>query len=239
MTDSRTSIVLTRHTDQNRPWVQRLQSLGLSVLEMPLLEFEMLEAPSQKVTEDADWILFTSPRGVHAFVDAGLKAEGCRVGCLGTGTAAALAEHGIEDHLGFSGKNGEELAQAFKTKINPPAKVLLPGPVTRINAPLEILREAGFTVLDLPLYRTVPVAPTQPPGTHAVIFFCSPSAVRSFAGALEERPECIAIGETTARTCRELGFPVRVADKPDLESMLQAAGLGAFTPETEFDNESD
>jgi uroporphyrinogen-III synthase len=66
-----------------------------------------------------------------------------------------------------------------------------------------------------------------------VYFFCSPSAVRAFAAARAERPDCVAIGETTAAACREHGFEVRVATNPDLESMLRAAGLEIPTLETE------
>lgn len=228
-----TRIVLTRQQDQNRPWVERLRDLGLAVLDMPLVDFERLPAPDISVTTDVDWILFTSPRGVRAFVEAGLQTDGCQVGCLGRGTAAALAEHGIADHLGFAGRDGAQLARAFADHINPPATVLLPGPESRMAAPLEILAEAGFSVRDLPLYRTVPVAPTRAPGPDDLFFFCSPSAVRAFAGAREERPDCVAIGETTAAACRDHGFPVITADQPDLESMLQAAGLETTTPETE------
>ena len=57
------------------------------------------------------------------------------------------------------------------------------------------------------------------------MFFASPSAVRAFVGAYAERPECVAIGETTARAALEAGFPAAVAATPDLEAMVLAAGL--------------
>ena len=61
-----------------------------------------------------------------------------------------------------------------------------------------------------------------------IVFFCSPSAVRAFAGAWTERPRCVAIGETTARAAREAGFATAVAATPDLEAMVLAAGLDPF-----------
>lgn len=228
-----TRIVLTRQQDQNRPWVERLEGLGIPVLDMPLLTFEMLPAPTPGVTAGVDWILFTSPRGVLAFGQAGLKTTGCKVGCLGHGTAAALSESGIGDDLGFAGKDGAELAAHFRQRVPAPATVLLPGPEKRMNAPLAILAGAGFTVRELPLYRTVSLPPAAGPRSEDVLFFCSPSAVRAFAEARAERPRCVAIGETTAAACRERGFPVCVAQNPDLESMLRAAGLETPNPETE------
>ncbi|PID81449.1 hypothetical protein CSB20_02935 [bacterium DOLZORAL124_64_63] len=228
-----TRVVLTRQQDQNRPWVQRLQDLGIPVLDMPLLTFEMLPAPAPETTCGVDWILFTSPRGVLAFVRAGLRTGGCRVGGLGHGTVGALTEHGIADDLGFAGRDGAELATHFCRRVPPPATVLLPGPAERVSAPLEILADAGFTVRPLPLYRTLPVAPATVPDAADIIFFCSPSAVRAFADARAERPLCVAIGETTAAACRARGFPVRVARHPDLESMLRAAGLEIPNPAPE------
>jgi uroporphyrinogen-III synthase len=50
--------------------------------------------------------------------------------------------------------------------------------------------------------------------------------VRAFAAAWNDRPDCVAIGATTAAVAREAGFAPEVAATPDLEAMLRAAGLG-------------
>jgi uroporphyrinogen-III synthase len=68
--------------------------------------------------------------------------------------------------------------------------------------------------------------PPAPLAAGDVIFFCSPTAVRAFAAAWNDRPDCVAIGATTAAVAREAGFTPEVAATPDLEAMLRAAGLG-------------
>ncbi len=82
---------------------------------------------------------------------------------------------------------------------------------------------------ELALYETeaVPPAdlPAAAPAADDIVFFASPSAVRAFAGAWTVRPDCVSIGETTARAAREAGFPTTVAASPDLEAMVLAAGL--------------
>ena len=131
--------------------------------------------------------------------------------------------------LGLATADGAELAVAFAAAVPAPAKVLLPGPAKRLREPRNTLERAGFTVTELPLYATaiVPAAelPATPLAPGDIVFFCSPSAVRAFVGAWSERPDCVAIGETTAATARDAGFPTRVAATPDLEAMVLAAGL--------------
>ena len=220
-------IVLTRHEEANRLWAERLRQAGHAVLELPLLRFEPLAAPAGPVT--GDWILFTSPQGVRAFVAAGLAAGTARMACLGTGTAAALAEVGLTDALGLETRDGAELAAAFTGRVNTPARVVLPGPDRRLTEPRATLEAAGFTVHELPLYKTVAALPEDLPSAPFaagdMVFFCSPSAVRAFTGAWRHRPDCVSIGETTAPLLREAGFAPLVSDEPNLQSMVRAAGL--------------
>jgi uroporphyrinogen-III synthase len=68
--------------------------------------------------------------------------------------------------------------------------------------------------------------PTAPLADADMVFFCSPTAVRAFVAAWKERPDCVAIGATTAAVAREAGFRTEVAATPDLDAMLRAAGLG-------------
>lgn len=222
-------IVLTRQRESNGPWADRLAAAGLSVRDLPLLRFAPLAIPANVDPRAFDWILFTSPQGARAFAAAGLEAGTARIAALGPGTAAALAEAGLRDDLGLAARDGSELAEAFTTQVTAPAKVLLPGPARRLAEPRNTLERAGFTVTELPLYVTEAVPPgdlpATPPASGDIVFFCSPSAVHAFVAAWTARPECVAIGETTAAACREAGFPTRVAATPDLDAMVLAAGL--------------
>ena len=220
-------IVLTRQKEANRPWAERLRQAGHTVLELPLLRFEPLDIPADPMT--GDWILFTSPQGVRAFVAADLPVGSARMACLGTGTAAALAKAGLTDALGLETRDGAGLAAAFTERVSAPARVVLPGPNRRLAEPRATLEAAGFTVQELPLYETVTIPPEDLPAAPFaagdMVFFCSPSAVRAFTGAWRDRPDCTAIGETTAPPLREAGFAPLVADEPNLQAMVRAAGL--------------
>jgi len=223
-------IVLTRQRESNRPWAERLAAAGLAVLELPLVRFAALDAPQDVARGAHDWVLFTSPQGVRAFAATGLDAGGAQIAALGAGTAAALAEAGLRDALGLRTHDGAELAAAFAAAVDAPARILLPGPARRLAEPRNALERAGFSVTELPLYVTeaVPPAelPAEPCAPEDIVFFCSPSAVGAWTRAWSARPDCVAIGETTAVAAREAGFAVSVAAAPDLDAMVLAAGLG-------------
>jgi uroporphyrinogen-III synthase len=234
-------IVLTRERDRNRPWAERLTAAGLDVCELPLVTFTTLEVPEDLETGSFDWILFTSPQGVRSFKAADIDPGTARMAALSGGTAAALVECGWQDSLGLRTRDGVEFAQAFLAVVQNPGPVLLPGANRRLPEPRASLTIAGFKVRELPLYETRPVDPSNMPAEPCdpadVIFFCSPSAVKSFIGAWTVRPRCVAIGRTTAEASIKAGFETAVAASPDLEAMVLAAGLGPLpvtvTPENE------
>jgi uroporphyrinogen-III synthase len=231
-------IVLTRQQQRNRIWLQSLVKAGLEVLELPLLQFAELAVPQPYLDTAYDWILFTSPQAVEAFLKVGLKPRGAKLGALGSGTSAALVAAGLADDLGFRGRDGGELAKAFIKQVAPPASVLLPGAKNRLADPKLSLAAAGFQVQELATYETHPVVPSELKvelKPDDILFFCSPSAVKAFLAAFSERPVCVAIGETTATVCRENGFATHVAETPDLNAMVRAAGFGPITiiPENE------
>ena len=240
MSGSTPRIVITRQREQGLPWVRRLEEAGLPVLNLPLLRYAAVPVDPQVDTADFDWILFASPQGVRAFVEAGLERGTARLGSLGTGTARTLGEVGLEDDLGIAARDGRELALAFVALAPEGARVLLPGPVRRSEALPGILADAGYEVTVLNLYETLPVEdlPEDPLRDDDLLFFCSPSAVRAFCGRYHRRPAAIAIGEATAAVTRQEGFATRVADTPDLEAMLRVAGLDQFTSTSKRESRS-
>lgn len=225
----RRRIVLTRQAAQNRPWAERLRAAGHDVLELPLLRYRPLVGPGEVRIGGYDWILLTSPHAAEAFLGLGPDLGAARCACLGPGTAAALVAAGGRDDLGLETRDGAELARAFAARVPAPARILLPGSSRRLAEPRAGLERAGFVVDELPLYETEAVPPAElpadGPAAGDVVFFASPSAVGAFTGAWDARPDCVAIGETTARAARAAGFPVALAATPDLEAMVLAAGL--------------
>ena len=235
-------IVLTRQTESNAPWATRLRADGHEVLDLPLLRFVPVAPDADTDPASFDWLVFTSPQGARAFATAGLDTGDARLAALGSGTAAAVAVAGLGEALDCGARDGKELAVVFAEQASAPAKVLLPGAKRRLTEPRTGLEAAGFTVAELPLYETraVPRAdlPEAPFTPEDFVFLCSPSAVKVFAAVWDERPRCVAIGNTTAYAAREAGFTPRVAGTPDLESMVQSSGLDRLTEPANPENGS-
>jgi len=231
-------IILTREKHRNRIWADRLQESGLAFSEVPLVRYVPLPSPDGRDFTAFGWILFTSPQGVRAFADLQPRLGAARCAVLGHGTAAAVREVGWEVEFNAGALDGVAFAARFLATVGEPCPVLLPGPKRRLAEPRAALESAGYTVQELPLYDTRPVdadiiaaADLRP---DDIIFFCSPSAVRAFAAARKDKLRCVAIGNTTAAACRTAGFSPAVADTPDLDAMVRAAGfpgLPAPTPE--------
>ena len=234
-------IILTRQAAANEPWHRELAARGLPVRLLPLLRYESLPRPADVDPAAFDWILFTSPQGIRAFLAADLAPGSARLAALGYGTADLLAERIRAADLP-AGATGADLARIFLEQVVEPVRVLLPGPTRRLAEPAASLRTAGHEVIELPLYETLPMAaealPVEPCRPEDVVFFCSPSAVKAFAGVWTERPRCVAIGETTAAVCRDLGFPTAVARTPDLDAMIAAADLADWTSPLDLERES-
>jgi uroporphyrinogen-III synthase len=221
-------LIITREKERSRPWADQLRDEGRQVLELPLLRFVAVPPEPGLADRTFDWILFTSPQGVRAFFASGLRVGDARLGTLGEGTARSLAEAGRSDNLGIQARDGRELATAFVALGEEGCRVLLPGPRKRGPEVMEILTEAGFQVTTAVLYETMPVPaeelPDQPFAEGDVVLFCSPSTVRAFCARWNTRPCAVAIGETTAAVTRQEGFPTTVAETPDLDAMIRAAG---------------
>jgi uroporphyrinogen-III synthase len=227
--DGGTRIILTRESNRNREWAERLDLAGLAYCELPLLVYAAIAPTTEPDWAAFDWIIFTSPQGVQAFAELRTDLGRARCAVLGDGTAATVTTLGWQVDYNAAAHDGAEMVTGFLANYPGPGSVLMPGPKRRLAEPRASLLAAGYHVLELPLYETCATAATDVAQAalteQDVVFFCSPSAVRAFTGARADKPRCVAIGQTTADACRAAGLDPAVADTPDLESMVRAAGL--------------
>ncbi|MFT5314810.1 MAG: uroporphyrinogen-III synthase [Candidatus Krumholzibacteriia bacterium] len=218
-------IVLTRSEARNRSWAEQLDQEGRQYLLMPLTEHRALPWAEKFESLEFDWLMFTSPTGVEHFLAAGMARGNWNVTALGAGTETALRDAGWTVDYCPNARDGRELATGFAAVYTAPLNILLAGPLRRLNEPSATLLAGGYSVKELALYETHELAPIAELQAGDVVFFCSPSAVRSFANNIAGRPPCVAIGETTASVCRAENFPTQVADSPNLKAMNRAASL--------------
>ncbi|MFH1732365.1 MAG: uroporphyrinogen-III C-methyltransferase [Planctomycetota bacterium] len=164
-----------------------------------------------------DWVIFTSRVGVRSFF-AALETQGTdarllgvtQIAAAGAGTAQSLREHGIVADVVPSHSGSDGILDALAK----PGQVLL---VQGSHAPrklVEALEQRGARVTRLALHRVEPNPELgRPLPAHDVIYFTSPSGVRSWHdtyGDAAFRREIWCIGNVTLQQVEELGFDGKV-----------------------------
>jgi uroporphyrinogen-III synthase len=204
-------VVVTRPRSQAGPLVQRLEGLGLEVVECPLIAIEPLDEPRSVDTTGYDWVVVTSPNGAELFARR-RSGELPKVAAVGPGTAEALRALGIEPDLVAAVSTQEGLVDEFP---RPVGRVLVVGAEGSRRALIDALG-ASF----VPLYRTRLLDPPAPDGD--VVVLASGSAARSFA-ALGAPLPAVSIGPQTTRAARAAGLDVVAeARTHDLDGLVAA-----------------
>lgn len=232
-------VVVTRAREQASELRARLEALGAEVVELPSIAIE----PVDLVLPDLDrydWVVFTSVNGVHGFFERGLEPygldarvfAGCRIAAIGPGTASALAARGLRADLVPERFVAESLLEAFPPPATPGERALLARAAVARDVLPEGLRERGYEVDVLDVYRTVPARPDPDEltlvqaGDVDAVTFTSSSTVTNFCdvvGPLPEGPRIVSIGPVTSKTASERGLRVDAeADPHTIDGLVEA-----------------
>lgn len=202
---------MTRPRAQAGPLVERLEALGLEVVECALIEIEPLEQPRAVDTSGYDWVIVTSPNGADLLARR-RSGDHARIAAIGSGTAETLRTFGIESDLVASVSTQEGLLAQFP---RPAGRVLFVGAEGSRRVLVDAL-DADF----IPLYRTRLLQPPAPVGDLVVL--ASGSAARSFASLGAPLP-AVSIGPETTRAARAAGLEVVAeARTHDLDGLVDA-----------------
>ena len=201
-------------------------------------------------------VCLTSPNGVRLLFEslaaAGRDARalaGATVAAIGPGTAAALAEHGIEADVVPERFVAEALLEALGAVDVEGRRVLVARAAEARDVLPDGLRERGAEVDDIALYETVREEPAPEALAAAAaadyVTFTSSSTVRNLTEALGGRfpngARVISIGPVTSEAAREAGLTVDAeAERHDIDGLVAAAarrrraGAGLGSPHRHF-----
>jgi uroporphyrinogen-III synthase len=237
-TSARRRVLLTRSEDDFAEWAARFDEHGVEAVALPCIRCEPIATPAVKAAlaaavPRADWLVFTSRRGVEAFAAlAPAPPERSRVAVVGAATAqAALAALGRVDLVGRGGTAAGLAATLVSDgELNHRSKVVLALAANAGNTLERELEGAGAECLRLNLYRTVPASAAEPRRPLSAlrvdnVVLASPSAVAGFVHQVDvDVPAKIyTIGPSTTAAARGAGLGVTAeAPKPSLEGILEA-----------------
>lgn len=251
------SVVVTRAAEQATGLIGPLEALGADVLLMPVIAVADPEdwGPVDEAIrslDSYDWIVLTSSNGVDCF-DERLRKVGrtiadarARFAVVGSVTAAALRERGVEPALVPERFHAEGLVEAFAALDEPTgARVLIPRAAEAREVLPEELRDLGFRVDVVPVYRLKAALPQvdvidrlSAGGVNAVTF-ASGGTARRFVEVLRaarlDAPEVLAhtavvsIGPVTTAALAELGIGVDAEAAEATAQALVAAVVECLT----------
>ena len=127
-------ILLTRADEDCAAWAEALERAGAVAVVLPCITAEPLDAPTLRsaladAAANADWIVFTSRRGVEAFARLAEKGSAgrARIAVVGPSTAGAASQLlGRVDLIGESG-TAKGLADALLPAVRDAASNRRPG----------------------------------------------------------------------------------------------------------------
>jgi len=239
-------IAVTRTRKQAGTLIRRLRELGADAYELPTIRIEPPEKPEvfREAVEQAhhyDWIVFTSPNGVDAFMkqfdelfsDA-RAIGGARFAAIGPATAARLKAWRYAVDLQPDEFVAEKIVEAFKEHVSlENLRILLPRAADARDVLPKELEALGALVDDVAAYRTVPETGDPTGGVKRfrqegadMITFTSSSTATNFAAlelTLPRGLKIASIGPITSETLDALGFTVDVeAGEYDIPGLVRA-----------------
>ena len=207
---------------------EKLRKLGFHVVNIPVLRIKENPAGLRELEEvlkalNNSYLVFTSSIGVkvvmekHGKTVSGLKALGkAKVACIGSATAAALLEYGVEPDLIPGKYNGEELGlHLCRKRVN---HVVIARSKNGLKEIVNVLKKCRVEVVDLPVYKALPLPDNAVKAARLLMdneidacIVTSPLIAEILAKALHELGadesicnKLIAIGPTTAGKLRRL-----------------------------------
>jgi len=230
---------VTRSRAGNAAWSAKLRKAGFAVLGFEALRFRVLSenaAELRRGVKDADWLVFSSARGVRAAAELAIVPRpGQRIACVGIETARACHSYLREAELFSPEQTATGLAQLLLREKAWQSAALIGAQEGRPELP-QALREAGKQVIESPVYATSLPTPEETSLDWRAgdrILVASPSSVHALmqAPCVPDGLLWISIGPTTSAALREAGLPVSAeAEERNIDGML--AALQSLEPKT-------
>ena len=234
----RRRVLLTRSDEDNAEWAERLVEHGAEPVTLPCIHCEPIDTLALRTdvaaaAASADWLTFTSRRGVDAFASLHPSVPPrSRVAVVGAATAdAARARLGRVDLVGRDGTAaslGATLVRDGDLKRRP--HVLLALAENAGDTLERALTAAGARCTRFDVYRTIPAPPAATKRAMSAlgadnVIFASPTAVKGFVQqvSVDVAVNVYTIGPSTSAAARAAGLVVTAeAREPSLEGILES-----------------
>lgn len=229
-------LLLTRSAEDSEEWAEALAAEGALPIVFPCIATELCDDPgiAERIAEAAtaaDWIVFTSRRGVKAFTELlpGGTPVSARLAAVGETTARHLSERlGRADLVGSG--SASRLAAELAGAIGKNDRILLALAANAGDVLERVLTEAGAAITRCDVYRTIPSPRAEPKRALSAlssdtVIFASPSAVSGFDNqvSVDIEQQIVTIGPSTSAAVRKQHWKVAAeAKEPNLNGIIES-----------------
>jgi len=230
------TVLITRAAADCAAWAERLEAEGAKPVALPCITTEtiggaQLQNAIAAELPRAEWLVFTSKRGVEAFAALGPHAlrKELKIAVVGPATAAA-AKHSLQaPELVSEAGTAASLAQALAERIAPEARVLIAVAENAGDILETTLAATAAACVRVDVYRTVPAPVAKPKQALSAlgadhVLLASPSAVTGFCNQVEIDIDAklFTIGPSTTAAAEAAGLTVKAqAEHPSLDGLME------------------
>ena len=227
------TVLITRPKEQATSFISKLQQLGATPVELPLICIEKTN-PSELIEtyhhHQFDWIVFTSSNAVHTFFEVIQPSlVNAKIAVIGPKTEEALNKLGIKSTFISPTHTAEKLANEIPIAEN--EHILLPQSAIAKNDIVEILEKRKAKVFPIKTYQNTAVKYDQEKLNKLInqkidfITFTSGSTVTAYSNLnlpLKDA-QVICIGPETAKVAYQHNIKVdAIANPHTVEGMVES-----------------
>jgi uroporphyrinogen-III synthase len=227
------TIICTYPPSGNDELTMALNTLGATILWLPMIEVEPIQPESPIATEQVDWFVFTSKNGVRAFFDNKQELTSHqKIAVLGESTARELANYNQSATFVGSGTSGEQFAKELASVIQKGEEVLLllgnlaPNTLQTELQSITNIHRVNVYQTSLPKSIDKSVLERVKTGNYDALIVTSPSAIKNLAaqiGDTSKKLKIISIGTTTTNAMIKLGIePLATANEQSYKGLAIA-----------------
>ena len=184
----------------------------------------------------ADFVVLTSASVLKVAKEevAMLSSGGAKILAIGKSTARSAAEAGLEVAFASREAGGDGFAKEVAGLVPRSARVVHPMACDAADPLSAIASRCDYEAVGVYRNAETGFCGEVDLSRFDAAVFASPSAASRFAAAASGETDVVAIGATTARRARELGFArIHVARSPDGDGVVSALG-DVFRAQTNF-----
>lgn len=199
--------------------VARLRAFAIESVHYPVIETRPV---SFTLPQGIDWLVVTSPNGVHRIADALPELTQTKIAVVGRKTADVLLKYGRQADFVPSTFTGDALVEELGPYLSDGDHIVFARGNRSRQAPVDQLRKLNrFTIEDIITYETVTRRlPEALVRTATYIGLQSPSAVEAIA-PLAPQTIFIVIGTVTEQAAKAAGLqPIHVAREFTVDGMI-------------------